>query len=103
VKAAKLRSGAVVEDVDFSKARGLDKTSFLTLVNSPWVSNHQGVMIVGPTGVGMTFVACALASSAIFRGHSALYMRVPRPLDHLSVVRIDGRLAYRERHPPSLR
>ena len=90
LKAAKLRSTAVVEDVDFTKTRGLDKTAFLSLVNSSWVDNHHGVMIVGPTGVGKTFIACALANHAIRHGHSALYVRVPRLLDDLSVARADG-------------
>ena len=93
LKSAKLRSGAVVEDVDFANTRGLDKTTFLSLVKSPWVENHHNVMIVGPTGVGKTFLACALAHSAIRNGHSALYVRVPRLLDDLSVARADGRLA----------
>ena len=93
LKAAKLRSTAVVEDVDFTKTRGLDKTAFLSLVNSSWVDNHHGVMIVGPTGVGKTFIACALANHAIRHGHSALYVRVPRLLDDLALARADGRLS----------
>jgi len=79
--------------VDFANTRGLDKTTFLSLVKSPWVENHHNVMIEGPTGVGKTFLACALAHSAIRNGHSALYVRVPRLLDDLSVARADGRLA----------
>ncbi len=93
LKAAKLRSGAVVEDLDFSAARGLDKATLQSLVNSPWVENHHQVMIVGPTGVGKTFLACALANHAIRHGASALYVRVPRLLDELSVARADGRLS----------
>jgi len=93
LKAAKLRSGAVVEDLDFSSTRGLDKTTLHSLVDSPWVENHHQVMIVGPTGVGKTFLACALANHAIRHGASALYVRVPRLLDDLSVARADGRLA----------
>jgi DNA replication protein DnaC len=93
LKAAKLRSGAVVEDLDFSTTRGLDKATLHSLVNSPWVSNHHHVMIVGPTGVGKTFLACAVANHAIRNGATALYVRVPRLLDDLSVARADGRLA----------
>jgi DNA replication protein DnaC len=93
LKAAKLRSSAVVEDVDFTKTRGIDKTAFLSLVNSPWVENLHSVLVVGPTGVGKTFIACALTNHAIRHGHSALYVRVPRLLDDLSVARADGRLA----------
>ena len=93
LKAAKLRSGAVVEDLDFSSTRGLDKATLRSLVNSPWVENHQQVMIVGPTGVGKTFLACAITHHAIRDGATALYVRVPRLLDDLSVARADGRLA----------
>jgi DNA replication protein DnaC len=93
LKAAKLRSGAVVEDLDFSATRGLNKTTLQSLVNSPWVENHHHVMIVGPTGVGKTFLACAIANHAIRHGATALYVRVPRLLDDLSVARADGRLA----------
>jgi DNA replication protein DnaC len=50
-------------------------------------------MIVGPTGVGKTLLAYALAHSAIRGGHNALYVRVPRLLDDLNVARADGRLA----------
>ena len=56
------------------------------------MTNHHNVAVVGPTGVGKTFVACALANAAIRRGHSALYLRAPRMLDELAIARADGRL-----------
>lgn len=90
-KAAKLMAGASTEDVDYASARGLDKTTFVSLVNSDWVDYHHNVIIVGPTGVGKTYLACALAHSAIQRGHSALYVRTPRLLNDLAVARGDGR------------
>jgi DNA replication protein DnaC len=93
LKAAKLRSGAVVEDIDFTVTRGLDKAAFFSIVNSDWVEHHHSVLIVGPTGVGKTFLACAMAQRAIRDGATALYVRVPRLFDELSVARADGRLA----------
>jgi DNA replication protein DnaC len=92
-KAAKLMAGASAEDVDFASARGLDKATFVSLVNSDWVEHHHNVIILGPTGVGKTFLSCALAHRAIQNGHSALYVRTPRLLSDLAVARGDGRLA----------
>jgi len=92
-KAAKLMAGASAEDVDFASARGLDKATFVSLVNSDWVEHHHNVIILGPTGVGKTYLACALAHRAIQNGHSALYVRTPRLLSDLAVARGDDRLA----------
>ncbi len=92
LKLAKLRNRCVVEDVNFTESRGVNKDKFLSMLASNWVSNHHNFMIVGPTGVGKTFIACALAHSAIKEGHTALYVRIPRLLDDLSIARSDGRL-----------
>ena len=91
LKTAKLRTNAVIEDIDFRRHRGLDRPMLLGLAESGWVTNHHNVAVVGPTGVGKTFVACALANSAIRRGHTALYLRASRMLDELAVARLDGR------------
>jgi DNA replication protein DnaC len=93
LKTAKLRSDAVVEDIDFRRQRGLDRSVLLALAESAWVRNRHNVAIVGPTGVGKTFLACALANAAIRHGHSALYLRAPRMLDELAIARVDGRFA----------
>jgi len=91
LKTAKLRTNAVIEDVDFRRHRGLDRPALLGLATSSWVANHNHVAVVGPTGVGKTFLACALANCAIRRGHTALYLRASRMLDELAVARLDGR------------
>ncbi len=91
LKTAKLRTNAVIEDVDFRRRRGLERPVVLSLAESTWVASHHNVAVVGPTGVGKTFLACALANSAIRRGHSALYLRAPRMLDELALARVDGR------------
>ena len=92
LRAAKLRSDAVIEDVDFRVPRGLDRSTVLSLAQSHWVEAHRNVLVTGPTGVGKTFLACALAQAAIRRGHTALYLRLPRLLDELVLARADGRL-----------
>jgi len=93
VKSAKLRTNAVVEDIDFRRQRGLERPVVLTLAEARWVASHHNVAVVGATGLGKTFVACALANCAIRRGHTALYLRASRMLDELAIARVDGRLA----------
>jgi len=92
LKAARLRSDAVIEDLDLRGPRGLDRSTVLGLAEGHWVTAHRNVLVTGPTGVGKTFLACALAHAAIRRGHTALYARVPRLLDELVLARADGRL-----------
>jgi DNA replication protein DnaC len=92
LKAARLRSQASVEDVDFRRPRGLDRPVVLSLADSQWVSAHRNLLIIGPTGAGKTYLACALAQAAIRHGHTALYLRAPRMLQDLAVARGDGRL-----------
>ena len=64
LKAARLRSDAVIEDVDFRVPRGLDRATILSLAESHWVSAHRSVLVTGPTRVGTTFLACAPAQAA---------------------------------------
>lgn len=91
LKTAKLRTNAVVEDIDFRRRRGLERPAVLSLAECTWVAKRHNVAVVGPTGVGKTFLACALANSAVRHGHSALYLRASRMLDELAIARLDGR------------
>ena len=93
LKAAKLRYPAAVEDIDFRAPRGLDRSVVVGLAQGAWVREHHNVLVTGPTGCGKSFLACALANSAIRQGHTALYLRTPRLLDDLALGRADGRYA----------
>ena len=87
---ARLRQPAVLEDVDFRHPRGLDRALLLSLASCWWVRDHQNCLITGPTGVGKTYLACALAHKACREGVSAHYARVSRLLEELAVARADG-------------
>ena len=90
--AAKLK-GAAVEDIDYRTARGLDKSVIRALAQkSAWVTNHENIFVLGPTGVGKSFVACALAQKACRDGHSALYLRAAALFRDLAMARADGSL-----------
>jgi DNA replication protein DnaC len=91
LKNAKLRQNASLEDVDLRHPRGLDKTLFMQLGQCRWLKEHHNVLIIGPTGVGKTYLACALAHKACREGYSALYFRLPRLLHDLGIAKGDGR------------
>ena len=91
--AAKLRGNACVEDIDFRTSRGLDKSAIRALAQeSVWVRNHEHLFVLGPTGVGKSFVACALAQKACRDGYSALYTRAAALFRDLAIARADGSL-----------
>jgi len=91
LRKARLRQSACVEDVDFRHPRKLDKTLFMGLAGCRWLKEHNNVLLIGPTGVGKTYLACALAQKACREGYSALYYRLPRLLHELSIAKADGR------------
>ena len=93
LKAAKLRYPAAMEDVDFRTPRGLNRSVVLSLADAGWVTRHHNLVVTGPTGVGKSFLACALANAALRQGHTAYYARTPRLLDELALGRADGRYA----------
>lgn len=88
---AKLRfSNACVEDVDYPAARGLDRAVVRQLATCRWVQDHRSVLVIGATGTGKTYLACALAQQACRQGYRAVYKRVTRLFEELTLARADG-------------
>ena len=91
LREAKLRlSGACMEDIEYAKERKLDKAIVRQLAAGRWIEAHHNVVITGATGVGKTYLACALAHQACRLGYRVLYRRAPRLFDELALARADG-------------
>lgn len=88
---AKLRiPNACLEDVDHSPKRELDRAHVRRLGVGTWVAERQNVIITGPTGVGKTYLGCALGQLACRLGFRVLYRRVPRLFEELALAHADG-------------
>ena len=90
---ARLRQQASVEDVDYRAPRGLDRALFHKLTNGEWIDAHDNLILCGPTGVGKSWLACALGHKACRDNRSVLYQRVPKLFPELALARGDGRYA----------
>jgi DNA replication protein DnaC len=91
LREAKLRlSQASIEGIEYPARRELDKAVVRQLASCRWVAEHQVVIITGATGVGKTYLACALANQACRNGHRAMYRRASRLFDELRMAHADG-------------
>jgi len=90
LKKAKLRQEAAMEDIDYTASRGLSQQVILELANPQWVAAYRNVLLSGPTGIGKSYIACALGNAAARAGYTVLYMRAPRLFETLQQSRGDG-------------
>ncbi len=91
LKAARLKiASACLEDIDWRSSRGLDRNLVTALAGGDWLRHGHNVLITGATGVGKTWLACALAQQAARSGFTVLYVRAPRLLEELRVAHGDG-------------
>ena len=96
LKAARLKlSGACLEDLDWRASRALDRGLITELAGCDWVRRAQNLLITGKTGVGKTWLACALGHQAARSGFSVFYVRAPRLMEELRVAHGDGSFARR--------
>jgi DNA replication protein DnaC len=94
LKKARLKyAQACIEDVDARSGRGIERAALMSLALSRWVEEGASVIVSGPTGTGKSWLACALAQYACRRGHSALYLRVPRLAEELRILHGNGGFA----------
>jgi DNA replication protein DnaC len=90
LKNAKLKQPAALEDIDYKHPRGLNKQLILELSSAQWLLNHRNVLLTGPTGVGKSYIACALGNFVARTGYTVLYFRAPRLFETLLQAQGDG-------------
>lgn len=90
---SKLREQACIEDIDYAHPRNLDRSVVQRLASCGWVRERENVLITGTSGLGKTWLACALVDKACRAGHTALYARAPRLLEEIYVARGSGAYA----------
>lgn len=93
LKVAKLRGNTCVEEIDYRASRGLDKSVIRALTQeSAWVARHENIFVLGPTGVGKSFIASALAQKACRDGYAVFSTRAAALFRDLTLARADGSL-----------
>jgi DNA replication protein DnaC len=90
LRSARLKEKGVIEDIDYQHPRGLDRKLIRTLATSEWVRQHQHILLLGPTGTGKTWLACALAQKACRDGFTILHKRAAELFRELAVAHADG-------------
>jgi DNA replication protein DnaC len=90
LRAARLPLSATIEDLDLSPSRGIDRRLVLQLAQGEWIHQHLNILILGPTGVGKTFLASALAHSACRYNFTVRYLRTSRLLHQITLAHADG-------------
>ncbi len=82
--------GATIEDAEFTGIRGIDRKTLTSLALSGWIERGDTILFSGATGVGKTWLACALGQYACRHAHSALYLRLPRLAEELRALHGSG-------------
>jgi DNA replication protein DnaC len=87
---ARFQQTAMLQDIDFSTRRGLQRPLVLQLAQNTWIHKALNLIILGPTGAGKSFLACALGRAACEHDLTARYFRLPRFFQEIKTAQLEG-------------
>jgi DNA replication protein DnaC len=90
LRGAKLKQKATIEDINYQHPRGLDRKLLRSLARSEWVRQKQNILLLGPTGIGKSWIGCALAQKACRDGFTAFNRKSSELFRELEVAHADG-------------
>lgn len=88
LRLSKLRYAAMLEEVTCSKERNLSREQLSLLADCSWIDKAENILICGATGVGKSFLACALGHQACLMGYKTLYLN--RFIEKVTLAKLDG-------------
>jgi len=98
IKAARFTARPAFEDFDFTAKRSITKAQIKEIYSLGWLNDARPLLLIGPTGVGKTFIAQAIGLHACANGKSVLYMSITALLENLAIARSSGTyLRYRDK------
>ena len=90
IKEAELKINANPEEIDYSRSRGINQAQMAEIVSLGFIRRHQGVLVSGATGVGKTFLVCAIGTAAAISDYRVRYYRLSGLLEEVATARGDG-------------
>ena len=90
IKNARFAENACTEDIAYSDGRKLDKAQISRLASCNYIFEHHNLMLLGATGSGKTYIACALGMAAVRQFLTVRYIRLPELLTELAIARSTG-------------
>ena len=81
---------ASITDINYSAGRQLDKSLILRLASCQFIQDGHNLIIMGATGAGKSYLACAFGMEACKKSYSVKYIRLPDLLNDIAMARGDG-------------